>query len=234
MVAGSKPEVSAAVSGRTSAIPPPVANRQATPAERKKQLAQLAEMGVAVPESYRREMAMAGDWQTTSVRRIYDGMKEERGEDSKTSVLNVGVRKRKFEGEEGVEAVEPVVRRGWGSTTRTYPGTAGFDDDDLDSLLKTTKTLKREDVVPADSTAHDPIIRDAQPDESIDTKEAEYPVPAESVIKKEPADYALANIDAIDDQNVARNAPIKHEDDTPAEPGVLFKKRKAKPLRQNR
>ncbi|KAF1814332.1 hypothetical protein P152DRAFT_413039, partial [Eremomyces bilateralis CBS 781.70] len=36
--------------------------RQATTEERKRQMAQLAEMGVAVPEEFRGEMAMAGEW----------------------------------------------------------------------------------------------------------------------------------------------------------------------------
>ena len=34
-------------------------------------------MGVAIPEEFRREMAMAGDWQTLSERAIYDDVKED-------------------------------------------------------------------------------------------------------------------------------------------------------------
>ncbi|KAL2051925.1 hypothetical protein ABVK25_007840 [Lepraria finkii] len=126
-----------------SVRPAPTASMQATPADRKKQLAQLVELGVAVPEDFRKEMAMAGDWQTTSQRLIYDTVKEkEVNEDVKTGGLNIGVRKRKFESQEEEAAGETVVRRGWGSTIRTYPGIGGDGDDDLDTLLKTTKALK--------------------------------------------------------------------------------------------
>lgn len=38
-----------------------IPTRRATPAERKAQLAKLAELGVAVPEDYRREVAIARD-----------------------------------------------------------------------------------------------------------------------------------------------------------------------------
>ena len=45
--------------------------QQATAEDRKRQMAQLAALGVAVPEDYRREVAMVGDWQAVSQRPIY-------------------------------------------------------------------------------------------------------------------------------------------------------------------
>ena len=115
VVSGSGPKGGSAPWERRPGIPPPSVggNQQATPADRKRQLAQLAEMGVAVPEDFRREMAMAGDWQTTSERLVYDNdfVKKEDGDDVKADGLNIGVRKRKFEGlEEEAEAGETVVR----------------------------------------------------------------------------------------------------------------------------
>jgi U1 zinc finger len=46
--------------------PPPAPKKQATVEERKRQMEQLAAMGVAIPEEYRRDVAMAGDWQFVS------------------------------------------------------------------------------------------------------------------------------------------------------------------------
>lgn len=76
--------------GPTPSAPKP----QATPAQRKQQLAQLAEMGVSIPEEFRPDMAMAGEWQVTSERII-----EPEGE-KKPDALALGVRKRAVEEEE--------------------------------------------------------------------------------------------------------------------------------------
>ncbi|KKZ61898.1 hypothetical protein EMCG_03597 [[Emmonsia] crescens] len=109
--------------------------------QRKRQLAQLVEMGVAIPEEFRPEMALAGDWKV---------VEETPGEKSRAEAdamagLNVGVRKRKFEGQEEVEAAgETVMRKGWGSTTREFPGAeGGKEEEDLDTLLERTTELKR-------------------------------------------------------------------------------------------
>jgi hypothetical protein len=113
-------------------------------------MAQLAEMGIAIPEEYRQEMAMAGDWQITAVHPLDAHVKDE--DDFKSDGLNVGVRKRprekgekgeegEEEGEEGEEgeedngvAAKSRVRRVWGSSTKAYPGREE-ELADLDSLL---------------------------------------------------------------------------------------------------
>ncbi|KAI4201986.1 MAG: hypothetical protein LQ350_002891 [Teloschistes chrysophthalmus] len=134
-----------------TAIPSAPSTAKAPPAERKAQMAKLAEMGVAVPEDFRREMAMAGDWQTLAERPVWsESVKKEEGllEDFKDfkpdPTLNIGVRKRKHggEGEEEEEEEEEATtgsvarRKGWGSVVRRYPGSAADDkDDDLDALL---------------------------------------------------------------------------------------------------
>lgn len=88
---------------------------------------------------------MPGGWQTLSRKVITDPV------DVVDDKLNIGVRKRKFEGEEEEEdAGEAVARRGWGSTTKTYPG-ATSTSEGLDSLLtsslfnKTKKKMKNEE-----------------------------------------------------------------------------------------
>jgi len=109
----------------------PVQGTKSSAEERKRQLQQLADLGVAVPKEYRKQMAMAGDWETVAVRQI----KQE--DEVKPDVLNVGLRKRKYEGqEEEEEAVETVVRKGWGSTTRVYPGSSGGQVEDIAALMK--------------------------------------------------------------------------------------------------
>lgn len=216
---------------RETAIPQ-VSNsaRQATPAERKQQLSQLAAMGVAVPEDCRREMAMAGDWQTLSQKPIYDGMlKEDDSKDIKAMTTDgtpqgtiIGVRKRKYEGqEEEEEAGERVVKRGWGSTTRMYPGTG--DDVDLDALLNGT-VLKQE---PLDGSANPELGKESAKDDQSKSMRSEEVIPP---IKKEDSDPHFApgnNMHNYEDSE----APSRKPEEEPAA-GVVFKKRKPKQIRQ--
>ena len=217
--------------GRKSAIPAASASRQATPADRKKQLAQLAELGVAVPEDFRKEMAMVGDWQTTSERLIYDNAKkEEDGGDIKPEGLNIGVRKRKFEGqEEEEEAGERVVRRGWGSTVRAYPGQE--DDKDLDALLTNTKILKREEGGIEGSVPTEPSSRVGGITNDYAQKEASLVAADGQVIKRENSTENVVLPDGTPEKDVAEAPTIKQEDDAAATE-VVFKKRKAKSIRQ--
>ncbi|OXV06479.1 hypothetical protein Egran_05752 [Elaphomyces granulatus] len=171
--------------------------------ERKRQIAQLAEMGVSIPQEFRGEIAMAGDWQTISTREIEPHDKE--GE--KPSALNVGVRKRKPEEQEDQEEEmnRRVVKKNWGSAKRHYPGTE--EDDALDSLLQKTKDIKKM----------------GSASESI--KEEKY-----VLIKREttppPADTKLLPLvkeeEPIDDTAVASHTI----------PEVVFKKRKFKPQKK--
>ena len=95
-------------------------------------------MGIKVPEGFRSEIAMAGDWQSVS-QQVVD-------ETSSEAPLSVGVKKRKYEGQEEDEnereaAGEAVVRRGWGATTKNYPGR---NEVDLDDLLSGPISVKKE------------------------------------------------------------------------------------------
>ncbi len=213
---------------RKPAIPMPSDMRQASPADRKKQLAQLAELGVAVPEDFRKEMAMVGDWQTTSQRPIYDTVKkEEASGDVKPEGLNVGVRKRKFEGqEEEEEAGETAVRRGWGSTIKTYPGTAGDGEDDLDALLGSTRTVK----APAVGTESSILESRSELMDKQSMPEATGSSDVPSLKREDSSNSGIPDA-ILNEGNVAENTTIKKEGEA-AEPGVLFKKRKAKPIRQ--
>ena len=198
---------------------------QATPAERKKQMARLAELGVAVPEEYRREMAMAGDWQTTSERLIYDEVKKEKdAEDAKSTGLNIGVRKRKHEGQEDEEeAGETVVQRGWGSTTRTYPGERDGEAA-LDILLSSTSVGQRKEPVGLGSFNTEP-----QPPENPSTQNGKSGSPNIPHIKHESSFEDISSIPRLGSK--LDGSTVKQEEGLD-NIGVMFKKRKPKAIRR--
>ena len=183
-------------------------------------------MGVAVPEDYRREVAMAGEWETVSVRQITQtppppdsksGIKneDESKEDMKTEAKAFGVRKRKLDtGENGDEpALEDANReKPWGSRFRKFPRNEGGEEDDIEALLGGAKKPKTEaDATPDAETASgdqqpakidDPIIKE----ETMETTLTDLPGPAE-----------------IDKPDAAANEEKKEE--LPGA-GIIFKKRK--------
>ncbi|KAJ5206062.1 Zinc finger U1-type [Penicillium cf. griseofulvum] len=197
---------------------PKFTERPASLEERKKQMAQLVAMGVAIPQEFRADMAVAGDWQTTSETPV----EVKQGLEGPTK--SVGVRKRKLEGEEEDEhAPEPVVNKGWGSRMRLYPGAQ--EDEGLDDLFASTKDIKRtktispkveldtqetaEQPTPTAKTEDNPIKPEAQEtNESIEVKTEE---PAQSSV--EPV---------IEEKRQSEDAA----------PGVVFKKRKPKVMRK--
>ena len=193
---------------------------------------QLAEMGVAIPEDFRREMAMAGDWQTMSERPIYEAVKkEEDDQDEKSTGMSIGVRKRKYEGQdEEDEAGETVVRRGWGSTIRTLPG-AGNEEDDLDTLLNATRVpRKKDDFSNATATRiADTRVLFTEPGPSVNSNAAGSPgVPP---IKKEESIEGTGGLVAPQDEGTSNQA-VKQEENTPGG-GIVFKKRRPKSTRQH-
>jgi hypothetical protein len=182
-------------------------------------MAQLAAMGVAVPQEFRADMAMAGDWQTTSETVI----EVKQGLEGPTK--SVGIRKRKHEGEEEDEhAPEPIINKGWGSRMRHYPGAQ--EEEGLDDLLASTKDIKRtktftpkveldeqetttEPPAPTMKTEDDPYKSEAhETDGSVTVKTEE---PAQSLVKP-----------------LVEEKPQSED----AAPGVVFKKRKPKAMRK--
>ncbi|KAJ5183593.1 hypothetical protein N7492_001209 [Penicillium capsulatum] len=209
-----KDDSASAPSKRPAPAPKP-AQKPASVEERKKQMAQLAEMGVAIPQEYRADMALAGEWQTLSETKI-------ESQDAEGAAKSIGVRKRKHEGddEEEEHAPEQPVSKAWGSRTRTYPG-ARDDDEDLDALLASTKDLKKTKT-PAPATETE--VRKSEPvpllkseDEASAPKAEEVAEPAE--VKTEETGEASAPLTEEKPQN---------ED----APGVMFKKRKPKAMRK--
>lgn len=118
--------------------PPPVRSAQE---DRMRQAEQLAAMGGVIPQEFRRDMAMAGQWQTISTTPLQTAVKQD--PDGKTEddpdAKAVGVRKRKVgEVEEEEANVDNSIgkKKVWGKTLKTFPGAnLGGTDDDLDALL---------------------------------------------------------------------------------------------------
>lgn len=127
----------------------PAESKSTTMADRKRQMAQLAELGVSLPDECRVEMALPGDWQVVSQTTI---QAKEEAENSMPS--NVGIHKRKAQGREEKEEEEEEdeellggrtrsfgKRRAWGSTIKAYPSDSTAD---LDTLLSSTVRVQGE------------------------------------------------------------------------------------------
>jgi hypothetical protein len=199
---------------------PPSATPQASVAERKKQLAQLAEMGIAVPDEFRGEMAMAGDWKVISQRPVEETTSED--------PLSVGVRKRKYEGlEEEEEAGEILAKRGWGSTSKKYPGANGADTPNLDALLSGVKSVKKEE--PAldvkEEVEEKPVVTASEQRLNVGTSgigasEGTNPPPIKKEESTSPSESVPRSLQDIPTAEESLGA------------GVVFKKRKSKSTRE--
>jgi cell division septum initiation protein DivIVA len=199
--------VGGGTSSTTSAPPPSfkktggASKTPASAADRKKQIQQLVDMGIAVPDEYRADMALAGDWTVVSQRKVEELVIDES--------LNKGVRKRKFEGqEEEEEAGETVVRRGWGSTTKRYPGE---DTDDLDTLFSMNPLKKKEE--------EEIVKKESEPPVEIDDTTARLVRPTEP----DPGslDDNPIKLDNAEDAEKPNLADIPNEP-----PAPIFKKRR--------
>jgi len=198
---------------------PPSATPQASVAERKKQLAQLAEMGIAVPDEFRGEMAMAGDWKVISQRPVEETTSED--------PLSVGVRKRKYEGqEEEEEAGEVLARRGWGSTSKRYPGANVAETPNLDALLSGVKSVKEDPALDVKEEAkEEPMVTASEQSISVGTSrigvpEGTNPPP---IMKEESTGPSESVPQPLQEIRMAEES---------LGTGVVFKKRKPKSIRE--
>lgn len=156
-------------------------------------------MGVALPEEARQDMGMAGDWKVVTKKVVGEVNEQGKFEEKQ---LNKGVHKRKIdETEEDRIAAEGVItkKKGWGHTYKAFPGSKG-EDEDLESLFRAKKTP--------------------------DVKE-EANVKAEELVKGEEEAKTLQDIPTAEEADAnAATTPVKQEEDAPAAPAVVFKKRK--------
>ncbi|KAI1131119.1 hypothetical protein F5Y10DRAFT_90045 [Nemania abortiva] len=196
----------------------------ATVAQRQQQWEQLAEMGINVPTELRRDMALAGEWTVTNTRVIDDAPNpDENDADSKpasTDSVATGVRKRpKDEDEEDKDEEEANIQglfkkpRKWGRDTKHTVG----DDAALDALLST------------------PLIKPPKKEEEEEVKQPDAKEdPLSNIKKEEPeTDGLLSTItEPTADEQSIKTAVKEEGDSKPAEPVVVFKKRKPKNIRQ--
>lgn len=183
-------------------------------------MAQLVEMGVAIPEEYRAEMALAGEWQTLSETKV-----ESEGAKS------IGVRKRKLEGEEDEEGnpIPEFVSRGWGSRMKTYPGAQVEEDDgDLDALLASTKELKK----PKTDTTAEPAQMKMKPEMSFKIETENSDSKASTAPVQDTDNSPVIKTEEVQAPVVEEPAPPSADPPTDEGAGVVFKKRKAKVMRK--
>lgn len=199
---------------------PSVPRQQATASQLKQQASQLAELGISIPDEFRGEMAMPGEWQVTSQRLVAP---EGEGE-KKPEAIGFGVRKRVAEDED--EETVQAKKSKWGSAFRKHPG-ADTENDDLDELLSRVTapkvdmgTLETKQELPSDTAAIPKV-------EAIDS----------SIVKAEPDEAHGIKVEPPSDElslptesAAVTGADVKQEEGE-AVGGVVFKKRKAKPMR---
>ncbi|KAH8598997.1 hypothetical protein B0O99DRAFT_505445 [Bisporella sp. PMI_857] len=192
------------VSGVSSAykLPKP----PATAEQIKKQREQLAALGVAVPDEFRPDLAMTGDWQVVSERLV-----KPEGE-KKPDAIALGVRKREDRSQDEEEWEAKKMR--YGSRFKTYP--AEEDEADLDALLNNV-TGKGNGVL---KTNDEWRIKTESKDEGFaEVKEDSKLEPLAAPLNEEimpPMDAAVKD-EAVEQKGL---------------PAIVFKKRKAQNIRK--
>lgn len=190
-------------------------------------MSQLAEMGVAIPDEFRGDMALAGEWKVVSERVIEED--ETKPKDA-SAVGAVGVRKRKHNEADGDEDEEDkrefnhshLTSKGWGSAMKQYPDPNTRDDEDLDALLESTKEIKK--VKPSSSSeSHTNLSAKPEKDETLQQKTDEALLPKKEEQEEDPQSNATPS--------AAPASTVKKEPNEAA-PGIVFKKRKPKAMRK--
>ncbi|KAJ5596714.1 hypothetical protein N7450_003172 [Penicillium hetheringtonii] len=210
-----------AASTPTAAPAPKTSEKSVSLEDRKKQMAQLAEMGVAIPQEYRADMSLAGEWQTLSETKVAT-------DDQEGAAKSVGVRKRKHEGDEyeegeGIEGDAPgkTTSQGWGSKLRTYPGQQDEEDDDLDALLSSSKEFKKNKKTPTEAASKE------QKQDSVPRAENEDEASKSAVPETDKSPDAKAEATGVDSEPSKEEKPAGEEST-----GFVFKKRKPKAMRK--
>lgn len=202
---------------------------RATAADRRKQLAQLAEMGVSIPDEFRPDMAMAGDWEVTEERII-----PEPGSETTDSVA-MGVRKRERE-EDDEEAAEARKKR-WGHAHRAYP--SEVDPGDLNALLSSVPFVNKDAARSIDFEAKQENKKEIKGEDEEEIKvDMKGHIPAGTTSNCSPS-----IVGGADDRKVLEIKKEKSDEGASVltlnalkdeQPGaaVVFKKRKAKDIRR--
>ncbi|KAJ9144087.1 U1 zinc finger family protein [Pleurostoma richardsiae] len=196
---------------------------------RKRQLEQLAEMGVSIPEPLRGEVALAGEWTVTKTKVIED---EDEDEKVRAERRAAGVRKRERTEEEREEdnAVSALFKkpRRWGRDSKALPGD---EDEDLDRLLS-GKLVKKEESENDGTEVKREEGADTQTEKEgrwneVESEAKEVKSEGEKLsIKREPTEGdAEGPLGGVPEAKTEGGG-------TGAEQPVVFKKRKPKNIRQ--
>lgn len=219
LVGGPSSTGASTFTGPTSVYKQPAA-RGASEEERKRQLKELEALGVALPDEARRELAMVGDWEETSVE-VRRAGEREMTEKEKVQVELARVQKRKFEEEEKERkwrAMDEDERamRGFSIQTKSYPGEGG-EEFDPGVLFK------------GKGKAKETVVKEEKPKVEIKKEEGEVAVKEEDLPEVKKGED-VEGIQVKSEEGVE----VKKEDSeaTAVGDGVVFKKRKVKNIRK--
>ncbi|KAI9661481.1 MAG: hypothetical protein M1831_003003 [Alyxoria varia] len=217
--------------------------RQLAPSDVKSNLAQLASMGVAIPEEYRKNMALAGEWSTVAERPIRSdivGIKKEDSGDVKYDVdsFSTGVRKRQRlnEDEEDEEeaanvgmagdASGSVGRGAWGSKFKSYKAATknkvDASDMDIAALMGNGVGGNTGDDAEPEVKTEDTGSPDIKKEEDGSVEPADASAPIE---REGPTGSPPDMKPEVSQSNAELSVP-KEEDGAEEAPTVFFKKKK--------
>ncbi|KAK0629287.1 hypothetical protein B0T17DRAFT_555161 [Bombardia bombarda] len=190
-----------------------------TEAERQRQLQQLAELGVAIPTELRPTMAMPGEWTVTATRVVDEGRQEGGGEGERGEGRAVGVkreRERTEEEKEREEAISGLFKRSrkWGVDSKRMPGE---EDRELEELL---------------AGRGEKVKKEEREEESTGSIATAMPATATTNVKQEPGDDDAGLDTEATGESKASVPDLATAKDEAEPPVVMFKKRKAKNVRQ--
>jgi len=197
--------------------------KQATVEDRKRQMAQLAAMGISIPDEYRGEMAMAGEWQVLSQKAVTKSSTKD-AEERKLDISSSNAKKRKVE--ESVEEFEDedhdIEDRGWRSRLKTYKDSHQHEQD-LDELLSSSIVLKKQE--------------DSDGSHSKESFLASQSVKNEERHTSNQDDDQMPTIktERVDDEHPKTDKPLLTQNEATEGPttSVVFKKRRPKVMKES-
>lgn len=199
--------------------------------ERKRQAEQLASLGVSLPDEFRRDLAMAGDWQVTSTTIVTDTPAD--GANPGASTRGVHKRERTDEEIEEEKAIKGLFKkpRRWGRDSRTAAGDG--DSADLDALLSGGLVVKKQE--------EDTVKKEEDSEPTAEPAPVKHEDREPPLVKEEPSEEGVPPLAEVptDPSSKAETPALKTEGASTVEsseaqdvPAVTFKKRKPKNIRQ--
>ena len=189
----------------------------ATQADRKRQLAQLAALGVEVPEEFRKENAMIGTWETVSINPVYD---ESEGSRANPDARSIGVtreRKRNLdEDDDEAESSQNPAKRAWAPRFKNYEYKKDEDEEDIEALLGGVKSS-----VPAVKQEEEESVKKEDPNTEGIT-DIKQEVPGQNHIADPQGPAKTPEAESKEEPAIKAKEPLPGA-------GIVFKKRKPKP-----